>query len=1046
VSVETREETAELLTYVWGPPDRNPPFQRSGNWAIYPYPLLDDIGEEARPVRYRVLVVENDYLKVMVLPELGGRIFSAFDKVAGEEIFYRNNVVKPGLIALRGAWISGGVEWNFPRGHTVTTVSPVDARAVDEEDGSATIWVGNVEQIHRMAWAVGIRLRPGACFLETEVLLANRTPLPHPYYFWANAAVPARGDMRLIYPGSRAFTWRDSAIPWPIHEGRDLSYYRAFESANDVFIVDSLEDFFGVYYEDRDFGIVHVANVHDSFGKKMFTWGTADHGKVWSAALSDSDGPYCEVQSGRFVHQGVWRHMPPHFTEHWREWWYPVKRTGGLSWANREAAVRLARTDGGVECGIVVTRPQQSAVLRAAAGQVTIYEQRADLAPERPIRLHIPLNGRAIDAPVTVVLLNAAGDEIIRYTQGQPPRTVALREEPKRPQETLGNLLSSALRAEERGETDRAREQYQRAMDIDSACVQAAVALGRLDIEGRPHAAVERLTEAVAAAPHSVEAAYYLGLALCRVGRDDEGEVELSRAARRPEFAHAARVELGRLAMRRREWGQAADLLQTALRHQPEDARAQAMRATALRHDGRAKDALRETRAVGESCPVDRLARAEASFCASALGHPRVAARHLRELTEAIPAEADPWLELAFDYLGVHLFAEASDLLAWAAGRIAPVRACPHVHYVLGYCLNQLGRDADAAAARRQAAELSPERVFPHHWELEAVLRWALGEHPTDAAAHYYLGCLLYGQARPDEAIGEWEAAAAGMTDFSVLHRNLATAYQQAKGDLARAERELRRAVEIDPADVRPYLELNSVLQGRDAAAEERLAVLDSAPAEVARRGTVAAQKVMCCIELEQWDRAISLLSGHTFHRWEMEFRMRSVYLRAYLGRGVARFDRGEVEGARADFEAALEYPVNLRIGRPPRPADARAHWCAGVACESLADTAAAIAHWEGAAAESYHHPGKELVIYRALSLRKLGREEEADALLAESLELARKCADLAPDDAAAQYSLGLVVKAMGREEEARAALERAIEIDPGMRGARRLLQADVVL
>ena len=1044
--VETREETVELLTYVWGPPDPNPPFQRSGNWAIYPYPLLDDIREEARPVRYRVLVVENDYLRVMVLPELGGRIFSAFDKVAGEEIFYRNNVIKPGLIALRGAWISGGVEWNFPRGHTVTTVSPVDAHAVEEEDGSATIWVGNVEQIYRMAWAVGIRLRPDARLIETEIILSNRTALPHPYYFWVNAAVPAHDDMRLIYPGAHAFTWRDAAIPWPIHEGRDLSYYRAFESANDVFIVDSLEDFFGVYYEDRDFGIVHVANVHDSSGKKMFTWGTADHGKVWSAALSDSDGPYCEVQSGRFVHQGVWRQMPPHFTEHWREWWYAVKGTGGFSWANREAAVRLARTDGGVECGVLVTRPQHRAVVRAAAGQVTVYEERADLIPERPARVHIPLDGRLGQEVVTLTLLDGAGREIIRYTEAQSPRTIALREEPKRSQETPGDLLSRALRAEESGEFDRARDLYESAVKLDPACVQATIALGRLDVEGRADAAVERLTAAATAAPESDQAAYYLGLALCRAGREDKAEVELSRAASRPEFAHAARVQLGLLAMRKRQWSKASELLRAAAQRQPEDTRSQAMLAAALRHHGQPKDAEREASALCDAYPADRLALAEAHFCAVALDRPRVAVRLLRRLREAIPDDADPWLELAFDYFAAGLFEEASDLLSWAVERIAPVRSCPLVHYVLAYCWKQLDRDTEAAAARRRGAGLSAQYVFPHHWELEAVLRWALGEESADAAAHYYLGCMFYSQARRDEALVEWEAALAGMDDFSVLRRSLAMGYGRVRGDLARAERELREAIRLDPTDVRLYLELNSVLQERGCGPEERLSVLDSAPGEVARRGTIAAQKIMCCMELERWDRAISLLTSHTFHRWEMEFRMRSIYLQAYLGRGVARFDRGDLAGAREDFEAALEYPMNLRIGRPPRPANARARWCAAIACEALGDTTAATAHWEEAAAESYHHPGKELAIYRALSLKRLGRMEEAEAVLAESVKVGRQCADLAPDDGTAQYSLGLVLKAMGREEEARVALERAVELEPGLRRTERLLQTDVVL
>jgi len=220
VSVESRIEAIEIPTYVWGPEDPNPPFQRRGYWSIYPYSLMDDLGEEPRPVKYRAMVVENEYLRVIVLPELGGRLYSALDKPTGQEIFYRNNVVKPGLIGLRGAWVSGGIEFNFPRGHSVTTISQVDGRLVEEEDGSATVWVGNVERIFCMGWSVGIRLRPHSSVIETEIRLSNRTPLPHPYYFWANAGVPAREDMRLVYPCTKVQVW-DRTLNWPVHEGRD---------------------------------------------------------------------------------------------------------------------------------------------------------------------------------------------------------------------------------------------------------------------------------------------------------------------------------------------------------------------------------------------------------------------------------------------------------------------------------------------------------------------------------------------------------------------------------------------------------------------------------------------------------------------------------------------------------------------------------------------------------------------------------------------------------------------------------------------------------
>ncbi|MFB3881797.1 MAG: DUF5107 domain-containing protein [Armatimonadota bacterium] len=1038
MSVHIREEQLELLTYVWGPPDPYPAFEPKVNWPIYPYPLLDDIREEARPVRYRALIVENEYLRATVMPELGGHLHSAVVKATGEEVFYHNHVVKPGLLGLRGAWLSGGVEWNFPCGHTVTTVSPVDSCMVTDEDGSATIWVGNIEQVSHMAWHVGIRLRPGVAAIETEIVLANRTALPHPYYFWANAAVPARDDMRMIYPGTRARSWMGH-FDWPVHQGRDLARYTAFDHSNDVFLLDSLEDFFGVYYDQKDFGVVHVADVHQSFGKKFFTWGTAEHGRIWSAALSDSDGPYCEIQSGRFVDQSTWQLMPPHHTERWREWWYPVHGMGGFDWANNEAAVRLTCNGPDCDASLVVTRPVSGATVRLTADDHVFAEKRCDLLPGRPFELRA--QSLPPGRPVTLALLDGGGSEIIRYTDKQRPRTITLRETPALDESRPGGLLVKGLRAEERADPEAAWKLYEQALILDPGCEEAALALGRIAIERRPQQAIPRLTSVAAALPESAAAAYYLGVALTRAGRDAEAEPELWRATHWPEFAHAALTELGQLTMRRGQWDQAIPLLRQALDCGRRDTKARALLMAALTKSGRPEEALALFAGDLQSSH-DRFAICEAHFALASLGKPRLAASRLRELSALIPADADPWIELALDHLGAGLVMEARAVLLWARTHVEAAKRSPLLEYLLADAQSRLGQPEEAAAARQRARALPPALDFTHSWELESVLK----VQPDDPAARYHLGNLLYAQGRGEEALGEWEQAAAGGWDSPVLRRNLALALRQVRRDLAGAERELRRAIELSPADVRLYLELSEVLSQRNAPAETRLAALDAAPDSVQCRGVIAAQQVVCCIELEQWDRALDLLSTHTFHRWELEFRMRGIYLDACLGRGISRFDAGDLQGARADFERALDYPMNLRIGKPSHPSDARAHWCAALACEALGDAAAAREHWEAAAAEDYHKPETELAIYRALSLQKLGRAGEASAVLAKSAEVARDRIARAPEDAGAHLALGLALKAIGEEAEARAALERALSLDPSLRRARRLLDTSAIL
>ena len=1049
MSVEARVETIEIPTYVWGPEDPNPPFQRRAYWNIYPYPLMDDLGEEARPIPYRAVVLENEYLRLIVLPEVGGRLYSALDKPTGKEIFYRNNVIKPGLIALRGAWISGGIEFNFPRGHTVTTISPVDSRLVEEEDGAFTVWVGNVERVFRMGWAVGIRLRPESALIETEVRLTNRQGLPHPFYFWANASVPARTDMRLVYPATKVRVW-GNVLNWPIHEGRDLATYVGHDYQGDTFALDSLEDFFGAYYQDLDFGLVHVADVHEAYGKKFFTWGTSDHGRMWSQALSDGDGPYCEIQSGRFVDQGTWSMFPPHHTVQWTEFWYAVKGTGGFAWANTEAAVQLTQADGKVDMGVLVTRPVPDAVVQLSVGEQVVDEQRVTLSPERPLRKALPKAAGWPDGPITLAVLDCCGGEIIRYTEQQRPRTISLSQQSRRSAETseptVGRLVGDARRAEERGNPEEAWTLYERVLAIDPACAEAAIALGRMAIAMRPAQAVERLLAADRQATGKAEAAYYLGVALARAGRVEEAEFALRQAAQDPGFAHAALFETGLLLARRGDLQNAARTLSLSLTCGSSDVRAWCLRSALLRAMGQVEAAHQAVSAVLELAPYDRLANAEAHLCAAALGKPRVAARRLRELRELLAPGADLWLELAFDYAAAGLLSDAVALLEAARKQVAAVKEDPLSHHALAYWLRRLGRAEEAEAAQRRARSASPHYVFAHHWEMEAVLAEAAELDPTDGYARYYLGNLLFSQTRREEALAAWEQAAQRIDNLPVLFRNLAMAYREAHNDLEAAEKWLREAIAFTPQEPRAYLELERVLREKNASPKDRLAVFDAAPENVRRRGLVAAEQAAACMALGDWDRALTLLSTHTFHRWEMEFRMRRVWVDANLGQGCERFLSGDYVGARAAFEAALDYPRNLRIGKPPRREDARAHWCAALACESLGDTEAAREHWQQAAAESHHHAGTEPALYRALSMGKVGQTEEGERLLAETVQIMQQCADLAPDDANAHFTRGLALEAAGNAEESRAALQQALALDPWLQRAKQLVRSAVVL
>ncbi|MCS5703394.1 MAG: DUF5107 domain-containing protein, partial [Acidobacteria bacterium] len=327
--VTTWEQQVIIPTYPLRPDDPNPQFFELTGSNNYPYTTQDGFTSELVDRSYRVVYLENEYLRIMCLPEIGGRIHSVYDKVRSEEMFHANQVIKPGHIALRGAWVSGGIEWNRgPQGHTVTSFSPVDVVGVQNPDGSASLVIGYTEMNFRTGWTVRLTLHPGRAYLDEQIEIFNPTDGVHPYYFWNNTAFPQRDGTRFIYPMTLGSDHNGvNFFSWPVHQGSDLSWLKNYPEPTSVFGYQVAADFFGAYDIDRDYGIVQVADHNVLPGKKAWTWGQSDEGMVAQSALTDDDGPYIEVQSGPLLTQADFEMLRPGGRVAWQEFWYPV---GGL--------------------------------------------------------------------------------------------------------------------------------------------------------------------------------------------------------------------------------------------------------------------------------------------------------------------------------------------------------------------------------------------------------------------------------------------------------------------------------------------------------------------------------------------------------------------------------------------------------------------------------------------------------------------------------------------------------------------------------------------
>jgi len=930
--------------------DPFPPLLRAGARPVYPYPMQDDLTDEMAEREFQAVVLDNGLLRATVLPELGGHVLSLRDLVHERDVFFRNEPLKLGLVAMRGAWWAGGIEFNFPHvGHTVHTVDRVSWQTREEPDGTATVIVGAVEHLTGMAWSVALTLRPDDWRLHTRIRLHNRTPFAHRIYFWSNSAVPARDDFRLLLPATRVFSWwygADRDASFPLHDGRDLSRYANLLRGGDIFAKDLRADWFGGYYDELDCGLVHYASRFEVPGRKMFSWGHGGHGAMWAELLNARGEPYVELQSGRFVHQGVHRLLAPGAVEAWNESWAPVWGLGGVAHATRGLALNATRESGDLALRLLALASVDGALLAVRQEGQALGAERLHLAPGGLHELRVALRG---DAPVTLelggeaVTLRLEGDAVRPALDGAPPHIGLPDPSPDDKPTTPGGWLLHARYAEERNHLADAAEAYRAALALDPACVPALAGLAQCHLKrGETAAAKDWASKALRVDPQCEDALWWLSVACLADGR---GEIAPSLGAlgRSARYAASAAALLGEAALRRGDPLAALDLFGTASERNPHDSRVLALAACAARRGralGRARARLGE---CARENPLEPLLWSESRFLGDAAD---------ASLREVFGSDPQAWLDAACDYERIGDWEAATAWLRDAACRLADPARQAMLHYHLAHALWRLGRAGEALDAAREAARHPPLFVNPHRIEDAEALRTALRLAPDDALAHLLLGNCLAALARWDEAVEPWSRAAklAPSGDIAALAwRNLGLHHWRKQHNTPDALAAYARALAsldtghstLGTAAWRLWLERDSVLSG-SGRHDERVAAFESAPDAVKAKWQVLARWADACLRAGRPDETLRLLSACRFKPWEGEARPRVLWKEAHLALGHRAKETGKLAEARGHFESAAHYPHHLAVGRPTLTDDADALFWAGWCAAQVGDAAGA--------------------------------------------------------------------------------------------------------
>jgi len=840
-----RLEVLALPTYLENAPDPNPQFDqlRAGLRLFYPYPFRDRLSAQKATVPWRAVVLENVHLRCTVLPDLGGHIYSCVDKLSGQSLFYANRSIKKALVGYRGAWSAFGVEFNFPVSHNPMSMAPVDFAFGERADGSASVTVGNIDRVSGMQWFVELVLRPGRAVLEQQVTLVNRSSVRHRYYWWTNAAVEVWDDSRIQYPMRFTEGHGLSDIDtWPVNSaGVDLSLIANQQHGSvSRFVHGSREAFCGVYHPRTDTGVVHYAAYAELPGKKIWSWGCDARGLRWRTALSDDDSAYVEVQAGLMRNQETYAFLEPGQMIRFAEHWMPVRGTGGITRANLNGILSLARGpgDGGrisLTASLNVNQREEGASLLLLDGGRVIEEARISLDPaalwtrtwkDLPADRRYTL--RWTDASGGVKLEHT--EEAFDWTPRDPVKVGSVRDPnaPRAPSRTAPEFLDEGTDRELNGALLQAFECYEnglRRFPGDRALLKAS---GRLAVSLlRNELAVERL--GAAGAPADAEIRYYLGLACAALGRPSAATDHFSAALSSPAFRQASCLRLAEIAASGKDLPGAIGWIRRAEDAGGLEPRAAAGQVTLLRlNRDLAAARAAAARWLGRY-PTDNALRYELAK----LGGPD------EGLWRLLGADADRILDVAEGYMALGDWEDCAELLARDYPRGAPEQsdlgmpapaADPRIHYYLAFALAKLGRDPSAAL--RTAAGLSPEYVFPNRVRSLEIFAAALERNPGDANAHLLMGELLFSRGLSEAAVNHWRKAMEANPRLPGIAYCLGQALFVALGQPAAACAVFEEGIRNDPGNAGLHMALDAALEAQKIPAAERAAKLERYPAD----------------------------------------------------------------------------------------------------------------------------------------------------------------------------------------------------------------------
>jgi Tfp pilus assembly protein PilF len=1016
--------------------------------GIYPYARLDVDSRATKPVpvSYEMLSLENEYLRVEFLPELGGRIWRAYDKTAKRDLFYHTTVIKPGRYNQRGGWPVGNLELYGPfDAHMLTWPGEAWPWAlVRHDDGSATVVLSHIDHFFRDKIALEVTLYPGKAFLEVTIRLRNKNILPNRYLLWTNAGVGVSEGSRFVYPMSKTIGHDSSALgTWPMINGVDLSWNKNNKTMLGVFGLDIWDDFMSIYDYQADYGTICYTNRLLARGMKTWTFGSGLTAIRHMQQYTDSDGLYMETQSGRFIWDGNYEFINPGQTDGWTEYWFGLGGLGGLTTATRFAAAQLVVPSerlGRASLAVTPTSPFPGAALELQAAGRKIWNATADLAVGRAYKAEIPLSAETAGSALTLVVRSREGEVLLDYTRqpdGSHPNAEYASDSIPRSFGSLDTLqpeeaYQKGLGHEKFGQDAAAVEAYRAALTKDPLFAPAHIRLGLLAMqrfqgeEARGH-----LEKALQRDPTNGDAHYLLGWVLAEKGDLLSARRHFYRLL--PSTAQFSRRDysLGLLDLREGNIAAARAKLQSAAIQAPSDIAARQAFAYVLRRTGQHEAAAREREALLQLDRTNTFALAERLLTEAVPGAESKGS--LSALHHACASHPQGYLELATEYMRLSDWAAARKVTELGLAEAARLQEKPYplLLYYQAFAAASLGDGAAAAAGRREASALDLRiEIFPFRAEDEVVLRHALQADPADANAATLLAELLYSRTRRSEAVDLWQAAVKNSPkNFSAL-RDLSLALL-ADGKQDEGLTLLTRASEVRPEHLATTL-LLALTQSRAGNAEAARQAFRRTIAKEPGKDVLYERLAGVEAQMGNYREALDLLLKHTFDPTHQTYSLLHLYraLRLVLAQQAAA--GGDVRGALDHVRAAAQPPSTLGIDDFATVRSSRLLVFEALLHQAAGDAAAASGAWK-AAAETNDDDIESEGIFRAIAMSRSGRTAEAEEWFKTfpTINAQRKVDNSMSVRLHALVVGGMYSAYLGNDGEAAEEFRRAIAVDP---------------